>query len=126
MGLDGEKRIPENKSSNESSYIERTHDKVCPVIWQVFEEHKERRLRCLIDARCKIVALTLFHETNERAKRNIYTSIIEAMQQATVQALLTGGTNEVLDKRFTSLPSPKASLKISSTTSWNRKLFQYR
>lgn len=70
------------------------------MIREALEEHVQRRLRGLIGYKCKNAVLGLLKEANDKAKRNIRTTVLTVMERAAVVASFSGGVGKLLDDKM--------------------------
>lgn len=91
--------IPKNKSSNYSGSSDPTQENMRGLIREALKECEERELRRLKDYNCWIVVLTSFEEAHECAELNVYTTIVEVLEQADVKDLITWGDDELLNDK---------------------------
>lgn len=93
---DEEEPIQEKQLSYESSFNEATDEEVFPLIREAFEEKEQRRRVFPIDDRCKNVVLALLGEAHDRAKGNVYSPVLDNLEQAAVKAFFHGTADYLL------------------------------
>lgn len=70
------------------------------LICRALEEYEKERLARLVDDRYEKVVLPLFEEAHGHAKGNVFTPVVEAIQQAVVKAFFNKRADELRNDKM--------------------------